>query len=265
MFKTFFRGIAIGIANIIPGVSGGTIAVVLGIYDDLIESIGEFFLNKKKRKVYALFLVQIGLGALVGILLFARVITFLLDQYAQPTQFLFIGLIVGSIPVIYKMHPQMKVTGVKALGFLLGLSAMGLLAFYPEPQILHPTGGHLDVGRVGLFLFSGFIAAGAMVIPGISGSFIIIILGTYHAIVAAVSDFNFAVLGLVGIGAVAGILLLTKGIDFCLKKNPGVTYYVILGLVLGSVFKLWPAEAMTHFWLNVVALGAGYRISGKLA
>lgn len=106
----FLKGILIGIANLIPGVSGGTMAFILGIYKDLTEAIGFFLQNRSKRKSYSILLVTIGLGAIVGVILFARLFTFLLESpsSSQVTYVFFIGLILGSVPFVLNLHYDMK-------------------------------------------------------------------------------------------------------------------------------------------------------------
>jgi len=235
--KNIFNGAIIGIANIIPGVSGGTLAVVLGIYDQLIESIGNFLTNKEKRKEYALFLIPIGIGTIAAIGAFSKVIDFLLTNHPQPTFFFFIGLVLGSIPFIYKAHSEMSPSITKIIVFIIALSAMAVLATLNSSDLKDSV--HITQ-NLGFLLLSGIIAAGTMVIPGISGSLILLIMGSYHTIIRAISDANLTIIAVVGVGAILGILIFTKIINLFLTKWPALTYYAILGLIIGSLFKLWP-------------------------
>ncbi|MFC1751869.1 DUF368 domain-containing protein [Thermoproteota archaeon] len=261
---TVFCGIIIGIANVIPGVSGGTMAVILGVYDTLMESIACVFSRPEKRKTYVLFLLQIGVGALVGIALFAKLMMVLLTSYPKPTMYVFILLIIGGIPRVFKQHHNMKIDFAKLL--MLGAGFFGLIALTALPH-LSQDGLFLGSGSaVFLLVLSGFVAAGAMVIPGISGSMMLLILGTYTLILGAVNgiidalflfvkgDFNTLfsepvlnqlildkfTLFLFVIGVAAGIFSIAKLMNICIERWPGYTYYMIIGLMLASIFKLWP-------------------------
>ncbi|NQY73345.1 MAG: DUF368 domain-containing protein [Candidatus Margulisbacteria bacterium] len=241
--KTILKGTSIGIANIIPGISGGTVAVILNIYDQLIESTGEFFQNKNKRKEYIIFLSKIMVGAGIGILLFSRVIGFLLADYVEVTSLVFIGFILGSIPAIYKSHSGMKMSVWGILIFCVSFISIAMLA-----QLSPNTGSevHMMTGLkgYGYLVLSGFIAAGTMVIPGVSGSMILILLGTYSVVINAVSTLHVPVILAVSLGAIVGLFVCAKSIDICLKAYPSEAYFAIFGLILGSTVKLWPGLVM---------------------
>jgi len=241
------KGMAVGIANVIPGVSAGTFLVLLGIYDELVEAAGNFLTNKSRRKDYFLFLLPLVIGAAGAILAFANLITFLLEQYAVPTQFFFIGLILGSIPTVLKMHHDMRPSMSRVVAFALGLGLVILLAVGERRGI----GGHLSTGTTSLLAFSifaavGFFAGGAMVTPGVSGSYIFLLTGTYGPIMQAAASLtsppvHWGVIVAVAAGAVVGILVCSRLIDLALKRQPAITFYAILGLICGSFVGLWPA------------------------
>lgn len=229
------KGMAIGVANIIPGVSGGTVAVILGVYPTLIESISKFFTNKEKRKDYFVFLLQIGIGAIVGIGIFAKIIEFSMANYFQITMFLFIGLILGGVPVVYNSHKDMSISIARIASFLVAFLVM--IGFF-----LIDKGESASIQYFGMWVYflSGMVAAGAMIIPGISGSLLLVLIGTYPSIVASVGNINITVLAPVAVGVIVGVLIFAKIIDILLQRAPAVTYYAILGLIVGSFFKLWP-------------------------
>lgn len=237
------KGGAIGVANIIPGVSGGTIAVVLGIYEDLIESISNFITNKEKRKEYVIFLVKVAIGAVVVIFLTAKLMTYLLENYRIYTYLAFVGLIAGSIPSIYKSHYEMKLNKMSIITFLKGVGIILLFEF----AFSHPE-NNKDIEVVfnltfnsGIFLaLAGFFAGGSMIVPGISGSFIMLLLGQYYIVTKCVADRNIVPLGVVGIGIVIGIIVFAKIINILLKKFPKETFYFILGLVIASLYTIYP-------------------------
>lgn len=263
------KGMAVGIANVIPGVSAGTFLVLLGIYDELVEAAGNFLTNKSRRKDYFLFLLPLVIGAAGAILAFANLITLLLERYAVPTQFFFIGLILGSIPTVLKMHHDMSPSRPRAVAFVVGLGLVILLAVGERRGI----GGHFSAGTtslLALFLFAvvGFFAGGAMVTPGVSGSYIFLLTGAYGPIMQAAASLtsppvHWGVIVAVAAGAVVGILVCSRLIDLALKRQPAVTFYAILGLICGSFVGLWPAnlDLSVSSLAGILAFAAGVAIA----
>ncbi len=246
----FFKGIMIGVANIIPGVSGGTIAVVLGIFDQLIESINNFYKDLRK---YLPFLIPIGLGAVTGIILFSSLIKYALEKYSFPTSMFFVGLVVGSIPFIYKraVSRGFKVSYLVPLAIAF-LAVVGL-SLTKAPTSMN-TAYNVDFMLILKCFFGGVVASCAMVIPGISGSFTLMLLGLYPIVidhVAGIKEYlalpsNFAllfqllkVIAPIGIGTIIGIFLISGIIESLLSKFYSVTYFVILGLIFGSIFGIF--------------------------
>ncbi|MDY6875368.1 MAG: DUF368 domain-containing protein [Chloroflexota bacterium] len=263
------KGMAVGVSNVIPGVSAGTFLVLLGIYDELVEAAGNFLTNKSRRKDYFLFLLPLVIGAAGAILAFANLITFLLEQYAAPTQFLFIGLILGSIPTVLKMHHDMRPSMSRVVAFALGLGLVILLTVGERRGIK----GHLSTGTTSLLAFSifaivGFFAGGAMVTPGVSGSYIFLLTGTYGPIMQAAASLtnppvHWGVIAAVATGAVVGILVCSRLIDLALKRHPAVTFYAILGLICGSFVGLWPAnlDLSASSLASILTFAAGLAIA----
>lgn len=242
----FFKGMIFGIANVIPGVSGGTIAVCTGIYEKLISIIGNFFKNFKKTfKENMIFLIPIGLGAVIGILAFSRLITYLLETFPMQTNFTFIGLILGSLPLIFK---KSNLQGFKKRYIIPGIITFGIGIALTILEIMNVTGTaitsfDMNFGTViSLFLY-GFISAASMVIPGISGSFMLLLLGAYTAIMTAISALNIPVLIPFAIGVGLGIIACSKVIDILLAKFYGFTYYAIIGFIIGTLPILYPGFA----------------------
>jgi len=175
----FLEGIAVGISNVIPGVSAGTLLVLLGIYDQLIEAVGHFLTNGARRKEYFRFLLPLVLGAVGGVLAFANMISFLLEQHSVPTQFFFIGLILGSIPTVIRMHHDMRPSVVRVVAFGLAVGLVVLLSAGER----HGVGGYFAADTpallaLSLFVGVGFFGGGAMVTPGVSGAYIFLLTGT---------------------------------------------------------------------------------------
>lgn len=239
----FFKGMIIGISNVIPGVSGGTMAVSMGIYEKLVQTIGNFFHHFKENfKKNMIFLLPIVLGAGIGIIAFSKLIKFLLENYAMQTQFAFIGLILGSIPFIMKKSVskgfswKYLIPGILTFAIGLVLAILELLGITGDPV------QSFDINFINIILLFvyGIISAVSMVVPGISGSFILLLLGVYSAIITAISTLNILVLIPFGIGVVIGILLASKIIDFLLEHFYGYTYFAIIGFVLGSLLAIYP-------------------------
>jgi putative membrane protein len=238
------KGAAIGIANIIPGVSGGTIALLLGIYTQLTEAIGNFFIASwKQKRRYIAFLLPLAVGAGVAILVFARVMEWLYESYPQHVGFFFLGLIAVSLPTLLKDMKEKpdRISWLLCVGgfaVTLGLGIMDTLSEEGETAAaVLPT---LDV-LYGLKLFlSGALASASMVVPGISGSFIMLLLGEYHNILAFINAINVPVLAIFAAGAGIGVVLVAKLINLLLGKFYTRTMMFIVGLVVASLYVVWP-------------------------
>lgn len=231
----FVKGVFVGVANIIPGVSGGTIAVILGIFDELIAAVNRIRTQLKKSLSL---LIPIGLGAGVGILLFSKLIKYSLEHFPAPTNLFFTGLILGSIPFIYKKATSKDFRWGYAVSLVLAMGIVVLFAVMKPPesgQIIR----ELTVGSFFSILFSGLIAAAAMVIPGVSGSFVMILLGMYETVLTAIDEMNVLILIPLAIGVLLGLILIVKLIAFVMDKFFGYTYYAILGFILGSLFGMF--------------------------
>lgn len=236
------KGFLLGIANIIPGVSGGTLAMTLGIYQDLIGAISHFFKNLKKNLKL---LIPLGIGMVIAILLGSKVITYCLKEFPFPTTLFFIGLIVGGIPLLTKKIKGKKIKPLNVASFLLPFSIVMIMT------LLNPGSNAVDLSTMSVIKFIlliviGMIAAATMVIPGVSGSFVLMLLGYYEPIVGTIgnlTDFsllghNLLVLAPFGIGILIGIILIAKLIEYLLKKHEIPTYYAIIGFVTASVIGL---------------------------
>ncbi len=262
------KGLIVGVANIIPGVSGGTMAVVIGIYDKLIAAVSNL---KKDFKNSVIYLFPIGIGAVLGILLFSHLIKFLLQDYTMPTNIFFLGLILGSIPMIYHKAVKEKVKKSSILPFVVCFGIMILMTFLQgvsdEGNTLITT---FSIGNAIRLVLSAALAAACMIMPGISGSMVMVLLGVYTSVLTAISSINLAVLIPVAVGVLIGLFGGAKGIDYCMKKYEQQTYFAILGLIAGSVLPIVLSAGYTPGFqtvLSVVTLVAGAGIAlwmGKL-
>ena len=236
------KGFVLGIANIIPGVSGGTLAITLGIYERMIEAISHFFSNFKDNLKFVMFL---GIGIILSLALFSNVIGFCLDNYQFATILFFIGIILGGTPILFK-----KVKGTINVGnglvFLLAFLLVMLMTFISagDKSISLDT---LNIGKAITLFFGGMIASASMLLPGISGSFVLMLIGYYHPIVNAIRSLtkfenifhNVVVLGIAGVGILLGIVLAAKLIEYLLDKYEIPTYYGIIGFVIASIISIF--------------------------
>lgn len=250
--RTALQGMVIGLANIIPGVSGGTMAVVLGIYPRLTEAIGEFFTNRDRRGEFFVFLLLIAGGAGGALLAFARLFSFLLsgELSRQVTYSFFAGLILGSLPLLISLALASARRGREEEGRgrrFLRLTPFFLMgAALVAASMLLGGADESAAGSVpaltpfyGLYLgFCGFAAAASMIIPGFSGSALLVSLGQYENVLAFVDQRALIPIALVGIGAALGLVIAARLIEKALKAFPGATLAVILGMVAGSVVQV---------------------------
>ncbi|WP_250278407.1 DUF368 domain-containing protein [[Clostridium] colinum] len=264
----FLKGIFVGVANIIPGVSGGTIAVVLRIFDQMIDAINNFFKNPKK---HIKFLIPLFLGASVGILIFSKIIEVCLAKESLPTSMFFVGLVVGSIPLIIKHAKTKPVKPIYYLASLISFSIVVFISFIKEPSATSVDIVITTPWLIKIFIYC-MISSAAMVVPGISGSFVMVLLGIYNVILTSISGLiNVIITGIEimstnsffagikyivtsnvfitlfvgGLGIVIGVILISKLIAFLLEKAFSVTYFTILGLIFGSIFSIFK-DPMTY-------------------
>lgn len=238
-------GIIFGIANVIPGVSGGTIAVVFNVYDKIINVIT---LNLKKMFSQWKFLLPFGAGIIIGVILFSKLISVLFAKFPVQTNWFFIGIILGSIPMIYKRmvgekKDTKKIEFPAISAIICCLFALALMIFMTLTDV--STGSpvaqtEFSFGLATKLFFGLILAAVAMIIPGVSGSFLMLAVGVYNTVITAVADFNIPLLIPAALGAVFGLLVGAGIVRWLMAKLPKQTYGAILGLVLGSVFVIFP-------------------------
>lgn len=270
--KKFLIGIALGIANIIPGVSGGAIAMALDIYEELIHIASNIFKNFKKNVA---FLFPILVGMAIAILLLSKVINYTLENYEFQTILFFVGLILGGVPFLLKKVSKTSINIKNIIIFLISFGLIfGLTFLNEETKVVDLSVIDINV-MFNLFLV-GIVAAATMVIPGISGSFILMMIGYYKPIVETIStltDFslfwhNAFVLGSFAFGILIGVILISKVIEKLLEKRPTETYYSIYGIVLAStLIILVDISVLPSFGgvlVGLVLFIAGYYSASKL-
>ena len=245
-------GMVVGIANIIPGVSGGTMAVILNIYDELIDS---FTGLKKHFKKSVMYLLPIGIGAVIGIFGFSKLLEFLLNNYPMPTNFFFIGLIIGGVPLVFRKATETKFKPVSLVPFVIFFGVMIALAFINTSS--SETSGiitTLDFGTVVYMILGSALAAMCMIIPGVSGSMVMMIIGLYNTVLTSISNLNIVMLIPVAVGVILGIVGGAKLIDICIKKFPQATFFAIIGLMLGSLLSVYNNSGFEFNIQGIIAI-----------
>lgn len=244
-FLLLLKGMAMGAADVVPGVSGGTIAFITGIYEELIETISRFNLQaiqllfKKGIKecwtyINGSFLVVLLSGIALSIITLAKVITGLLETYPIAVWSFFFGLVVASIPLVGRKVKFWK--GSRYFAFVAG----AIIAFLITqlPPVPNP--------EVEWYLFvSGMVAICAMILPGISGSFILLLMGSYITVLDAVNNRDITLIAIFGAGCVVGLLSFSRLLKFMFRRFHDITVAILSGFLLGSLNKIWP-------WKNVL-------------
>jgi putative membrane protein len=236
----FLRGMLMGAADIVPGVSGGTMAFITGIYDELVDSIRAVDLTFLRRvlrldiagawqHVNGNFLLALLAGIFTSIFTLARLISWVLENHPVPLWAFFFGLILASALVLLRQIEGW--TPGRVLCLLAGVAVAGTIALSPAVD--------LDVGLAGVFL-SGFLAICAMILPGISGSFILVLLGMYGVVLGAVKSLDIMFLLVFAVGAGCGLLCFSRLLHFLLHRFHQGTMALLTGFLFGSLAVVWP-------------------------
>lgn len=271
--KNFIKGIIVGVATLVPGVSGGTMAIILGIYDNIIHSISSFFHDWKKNII---FLMTVGAGAAAGFLLFSRLMESAVANYPYIMRFLFMGIIIGGLPVLYKKsvapggespdgnrsRSSKSGRAVKITDFLfLVLGFVIVLLMSSEPETAAEMASVKGVAGFLFLLAAGVIIAVALVLPGISGSFMLLVLGLYGVTLNAINTINIPFLIPLALGIAAGTIGTTKIIEKLLARYPGKTYKLIMGFVVGSLIQVYPGiPGGVQLAASIAAFAAGFLV-----
>lgn len=260
-FLNFLRGMVIGVAEIIPGVSGGTMAVLMNIYDESITAVSRL---KNQFKKSALFLLPLGLGMGVSILLLSRVIKSLLATYPMQMNALFLGLVVGIIPLLWRKATAQKVVKINIAPLVIMLVIMLWTTWmsFSSGTIANAVITTMDTGTFIRFLSIGFLAAVCLILPGISGSMIMVIFGIYDSVITAISSFNVVMLVPVAVGVLLGIAFGSKVLAYFLRYFPQPTYFAICGLVIGSTVPLGLRAGMVPADMVTMAFAAAALLVG---
>jgi putative membrane protein len=233
------KGVAIGMANIVPGVSGGTVAAITGLYDELVDALGNFLGGEGGWRRNLAFMAPVIVGVLVGNIMLARGIGFLLEVAPGPARFGFMGLVLGSLPYLRKRSGISRVQLGHVWLFAAGVTLVLWMGLAQPPDAspplteLTPTAGLLVFG-------AAFLSGIAMAIPGVSGSFLLLLVGMYSTLQQGFSSLNLPVIALFTAGTLAGAVLFAKVAAALLRRFHAASYAVIIGLVAGSAIALYP-------------------------
>ena len=236
----FFKGVFMGIADAMPGISGGTIALLLGIYEELIRSISElklslFFELKKGfnpfwKKLNGNFLLTLVSGIGISLISFVKISANFLESFPLFIWSFFLGLIFATVNVIYKLINQWS-----SLNFFFLIISI-IFSYFLSSFSVYET----DEISLLYILFSGVIASSAMILPGISGSLILVILGVYAYLIKSLDNLEMIVIFTFISGALVGLLGFSRILKYLFNKHRDTTYTIMLGLVIGSIEKVWP-------------------------
>lgn len=264
MIRQFFNGVCMALADSVPGVSGGTIAFILGFYDKFIGSINDIVYERgEKRKDAFIYLAKLGIGWVAGMIGAVLVLSNIFQSHIYAVSSLFMGFIVASIPVVVKEEKAAFTENkLNVLYALFGIVIVVAITFLNHTSFL--TGADLSKLGIPMFFYIfvvGMIAISAMFLPGISGSTLLLIFGLYLPVISAVKELlhlNLKYLPgvmIFGFGVIAGALSVVKGIKICLDKYRPQTMYMILGLMLGSLYAI--VMGPTTLDKSVAALSLG--------
>lgn len=251
MLKTIIKSFVIGSSMMIPGVSGGSMAMILGEYDHLISAVANLF-SKKTFFTNFIYLLVFLVFALLGIVLVASPLEMLLDRYSTVIMYLFIGAVAGTVPMMLKKAKTEKLDFISLVYIAIGILLVLSIRFIP-PGIFNPT---LDNGIFSILLqiLGGIIISVGLILPGISTSYLLLVFGLYESILSAINNHEFLSLLPIMLGLVGGILVLSKALDEAMKKAPKVTYTLILGFLLGSIKEIYPGLPSSYMIILALLL-----------
>lgn len=230
MIVDFLKGIVVGIGGIAPGLSGSVMLIILGLYERTINAIGTLFKNFKKN---ICFLVPLFLGFGVGVLLFSKIVDFMLNNYEFQTRYLFLGLVLGTVPIFFK---EVKKNGFSNRFYVLIIMSaiLGTFIFYSNNNLFAIVENPNIIQSVML----GVAVAGSSIIPGVDSAVILSALGLYELYVSSLADFNLSILIPAAFGLAGGALLISFIMNFLIKKFHTFTFSVIFGLFLSIIPKV---------------------------
>ena len=276
------KGFFMGIANVIPGVSGGTIALILGIYEKFIGAISHLFANFKENMK---FLIPIAIGMILSIITLSRVIDYSYDHFPIPTCLFFVGLVLGGIPMLLSKVKGKK-ESKKPVNYLVFILTFALVMVMACAELIFNLDMTVNLNNLSIFgyillFIVGLIAAATMIVPGVSGSLVLMMLGYYYPILELIKNItqfdnllhNLIVAGIFGVGVLVGIVGASKIIEYLFKKFEIPTYFGVLGFIFASVLAIPISTylevenlvfSIPHILIGIVVAAVGFITSYKL-
>lgn len=261
---TAIQGLIVGVTMMVPGVSGGSMAMILGVYDNLVSAVSSFFKNPKRNLI---FLAAFTVPAVLGMILFSRPLLELINDFKTIAMYFFMGAVAGSIPMIYDKAKVHRIDWKFFACIIIGIALVSSIRLLPDG--IFAGNGLSGPASVAVQFIGGVIVAISLILPGISVSYMLMVLGLYESTMVAIGTVDImSILPLV-IGCVAGIILTTKLLEMCMKRYPFATYLVILGFILGSVAEVYPGlpkagiELALSIFLFIIGFVCIYLLSRK--
>ena len=247
---TALQGLVVGVTMMVPGVSGGSMAMILGVYDDLISAVSSFFKNPKGNFI---FLGAFTAPALLGMVLFAELLLNIIESYRLIAMYFFMGAVAGSIPMIYDKARVQRIDLKFFVCIIIGVVLVSSIRLLPD-EVFSGSGLTGFFSAVIQFI-GGVIVAVSLILPGISVSYMLMVLGLYERTISAIGNMDIISILPLAAGCIAGIILTTRILEMCMKRYPFATYLVILGFIIGSVAEVYPGLPKTGVeWALAVLL-----------
>lgn len=258
--KKIICGIAIGIGCVLPGVSGGVIAISMGLYEKMISAIKQLFSEFKKN---FMFLLPLGIGCVIGVLLTSNVLKLVIDRYESELFALFVGFVIGSFPSLFEetKQPGQKRFSAANIAVMIIAFAMIILMEILDTNATARVSGTELAGLTPIeAMIAGAILSIGVVIPGLSSSFLLVYFGMYKPVLTAIAEINIPVLFFAGIGFAALGMLLIVLMHFLLSRYHVKTYFGIIGVAVGTIALIIPNIARHFSWVCVLLLACGLAI-----
>lgn len=256
----FIKGIVVGATTSVPGVSGGTMALILDVYDKMIHSMSKFFKDIKNNSI---FLGIIGLGMVIGLFTAAPLVDYLIDNFKYPALYFFLGVVFAGLPILYRKANKGKKTNYDIIFFIIGALIIGSLLLFESnfDGSLFSLSKELGFIDIIILFISGIIIAIALILPGISTSFLLVTLGLYKPIILAVKTLNIGFLLPIVIGVIFGTISTTSILEKMMNEKPRQTYFLIIGFVIISIIKVFPGiPSGLNILYSILSFVIGYLI-----
>lgn len=266
-WKNLPKGFLMGIVELVPGVSSGTMALLLGIYDQFLGAISRI-ISKYYKQALA-FLLPLVIGMAIAILTMSSVLDYFLQNHTIPTHWFFMGMVLGVIPMMIRIsNVKAEFRAIHFILIFIGIAILYIMSLFNADAPPASSAG-MELGDLIKYFLAGILAASMMLLPGISGSLVMLILGVYPIVIYAINEFtslNFEVLPIListGLGIVTGILVASRIISHLLKNYTYLTYAGIIGLLFGSTFAIYPGlpDSGAGWIISIIVFLAGLSIS----